>query len=86
MPAVRAQLGELYLPTEGVVDTEAEKVRLTKELQKVDEEILKAEQKLANPDFVQKVPHKVLAEHQQRLADWQAKREQLLRALENLAG
>ena len=36
-------------------------------------EITKVEQKLANPNFTQKVPASVLQEHQQRLVDWQAK-------------
>ncbi|MGH7994249.1 MAG: class I tRNA ligase family protein, partial [Limisphaerales bacterium] len=72
---VRTELGDLYLPTEGLIDVEAEKVRLTKELQKIETEISKVEQKLANPNFTQKVPPNVLAEHQQRLVDLLAKRD-----------
>ena len=45
----------------------------TKELEKIRLEIVKVEEKLANPAFTQKVPASVLAEHQKRLADWQAK-------------
>ena len=82
--AVRAGLGELYLPTEGLIDVEAEKARLKKELEKVDAEILKVEQKLANPAFTQKVPPAVLLEHQKRLADWQANRQRLLDGLAGL--
>jgi valyl-tRNA synthetase len=41
-------------------------------------------QKLSNPNFTQKVPPQVLAEHQQRLADWQAKLAQVKSALEAL--
>jgi len=51
----------------------AEKIRLSKEVEKIQSEILKVEQKLANPNFTQKVPPAVLAEHEQRLADWRAK-------------
>ncbi len=72
---VRTELGDLFLPTEGLMDLEAEKVRLTKELQKIETEISKVEQKLANPNFSQKVPANVLEEHKQRLAEWQGKRE-----------
>src|SRR5262249_42040228 len=83
-PAVRTELGELFLPLEGLVDVAAEKVRLTKEIEKFQSEISKVEQKLANPSFVQKVPPQVLAEHQQRLAEWQAKLEHTKTALEAL--
>jgi valyl-tRNA synthetase len=80
----RTELGELFLPLEGLRSTEelaAEKARLTKELEKDEAEISKAEQKLANPSFAQKVPPQVLQEHQQRLAEWQAKRAQVKAAL-----
>jgi valyl-tRNA synthetase len=53
-PAVRSTLGELYLPLEGVIDLAAEKARLTKELQKIDAEIEKVQQKLSNPAFTEK--------------------------------
>ena len=80
----RTELGELFLPLEGLRSAEelaAEKARLTKELEKNEAEISKAEQKLGNPNFTQKVPPQVLLEHQQRLAEWQAKREQVKAAL-----
>jgi valyl-tRNA synthetase len=83
------ELGELYLPLEGLRSPEelaAEKARLTKELEKIEAEISKVEQKLANPGFTQKVPPQVLLEHQQRLAEWQAKREQVKAALDALNG
>jgi valyl-tRNA synthetase len=64
----------------------AEKVRLTKEKEKLEGEITKAEQKLANPNFVQKVPPQVLAEHQQRVIDFKAKLEHVLEALKALEG
>jgi valyl-tRNA synthetase len=72
-PAVQSKMGELFLPLEGLIDAAAEKVRLAKEIEKIKSEITKVEQKLANPNFTQKVPPAVLVEHHQRLADWQAK-------------
>jgi valyl-tRNA synthetase len=80
-PAVRGEPGELFLPLEGLIDVEAEKLRLKKELEKIESEISKVEQKLANPNFAQKVPPQVLEEHKQRLADWQAKLAHLKSAL-----
>jgi valyl-tRNA synthetase len=85
-PVVHSELGELYLPLEGLIDIAAEKARLTKELDKINAEIVKVEQKLANPAFTQKVPIEVLKEHEKRLADWQAKKQHVLAALAALEG
>ena len=81
-PTALTKLGELYLPLDGLVDVEAERARLTKELAKIQAEIEKVEQKLANPSFAQKVPPAVLEEHKQRLADWQTKLAQTKAAIE----
>jgi len=83
-PTVHSALGELYLPLEGAVDVAGEKARLSKELQKIEGEIAKAEQKLSNPNFTSKAPPQVLQQHQQRLAEWQAKRERTRSALAGL--
>ncbi len=84
-PIVHAVLGELYLPLEGLIDIAAEKARLAKELAKIDGEIEKVQQKLGNPNFTQKVPPAVLAENQKRLADGQAKRQQVQESLDGLS-
>jgi valyl-tRNA synthetase len=83
-PTVHSELGELYLPLEGLVDLEAETARLTKELEKIQSEIAKAEQKLNNPNFASKAPPQVLQDHKQRLAEWQAKRDRAQAALDRL--
>ena len=83
-PTVRSEWGDLFLPLAGLVDVAAEKARLSKEIEKAQTEIAKVEQKLANPQFVQKVPPNVLEEHQKRLAEWQAKKEHLSAALKAL--
>jgi valyl-tRNA synthetase len=76
-PTVNSKLGELFLPLEGLIDVAAEKIRLGKEIEKIQSEIVKVEQKLANPNFTTKVPPAVLAEHEQRLADWKTKLAQV---------
>ncbi|MGV3773139.1 MAG: valine--tRNA ligase [Verrucomicrobiales bacterium] len=83
-PSAQGQLGDLYLPLEGLIDLEAEKSRLNKELTKIVAEIEKVQGKLANPNFTEKVPKEVLEEHKQRLADWQSKQAQVQKALEAL--
>ena len=83
-PSAHSPLGELYLPLEGLIDVEAERARLRKELAKVEAEIQKVEQKLANPNFASRAPAHVIEAHRQRLADWQARRDQVQSALNSL--
>jgi valyl-tRNA synthetase len=83
-PSALTELGELFLPREGQVDESAERDRLTKELGKIQAEIIKVESKLGNPAFVGKAPPHVLEEHRKRLADWQAKERQVREALDRL--
>ncbi len=75
-PSVQSPLGELFLPLEGLVDMAAEKTRLTKEIEKIEAEITKAEQKLANPNFA-KAPAAVQEEQRARLVDWHTKRDRI---------
>ena len=54
------------LPLAGVVDIEAEKARLDKEIARERLEIAKVDAKLANPDFVARAPEAIIAEHHER--------------------
>jgi valyl-tRNA synthetase len=83
-PSAGNTLGELHLPLTGLIDIASERARLTKDLEKIQAELAKVQEKLANPSFTQKVPAKVLDEHRQRLADWQAKETQTQTMLANL--
>ena len=84
-PRVGSAFGDLYLPLEGLIDFDAERERLAKELEKVGKEIGKAEAKLGNPNFAERAPADVLEEQRQRLAEWQAKRDQINEAIGNLS-
>jgi valyl-tRNA synthetase len=83
-PSALTELGELFLPLEGLIDVAAERARLARELGKIETEIDKVQAKLSNPDFVRKVPAHVLEESRKRLADWQAKQQQVQGAVEAL--
>lgn len=59
-PAALTPLGELFLPLEGLIDVEAEKERLGKELDKIAREIAKSSSKLGNAGFVERAPAEVV--------------------------
>ncbi|MCW0386557.1 Valine--tRNA ligase [Xanthomonas sacchari] len=70
--AATAIVGELTLlvPLEGLVDLDAERLRLDKEIARVTAEKDKSEAKLGK--FTDKVPPAVIEQERQRLADWSA--------------
>ena len=72
-----AVLGELRLliPLEGLIDLDAERARLAKEIARVTAEREKSEAKLAK--FSDKVPAAVVDQERQRLIDWTAQLEGL---------
>jgi len=62
MPGTLTPLGMLYLPLDGVIDVEAERARLTAELEKVNGHLAGALRKLENESFVGKAPDAVVAQ------------------------
>ncbi len=76
-PTALTPLGELFLPLEGLVDVEAERSRISKELEKMAKEIAKSHAKLGNASFVDRAPAAVVEQERARLADWEAKKSQL---------
>ena len=84
-PRISSVLGDLYLPLEGLIDFEAEKSRLTKEVNKIEKEIEKVQVKLENTNFTERAPIEVLDEQRARLEEWKAKQVQLTDALISLS-
>ena len=76
-PAALTPLGQLFLPLEGLIDLEAERQRLGKEIAKIEAELVTVRKKLANRDFVANAPAAVVAEHRQREADFAERLGQL---------
>jgi valyl-tRNA synthetase len=76
-------MGEMTaaLPLAGVIDMQAEKARLEREVDKCHAEIKKVDVKLANKDFVAKAPPEVVEENQERRAAFQATLSKLQAAL-----
>ncbi len=72
------------LPIADVIDIDAEKARLQKERDKATNEIAGIDKKLANKNFVDKAPPKVVEEQKTRRADYEAQLEKLGQALARL--
>jgi len=70
--AAAAVLGELTLlvPLAGLVDLDAERARLDKEIQRVEGEIGKCMGKLSSETFVANAPAAVVEQERKRLAEW----------------
>jgi valyl-tRNA synthetase len=67
-----AVVGELKLliPVEGLIDLDAERARLDKEIKRIDIEINKCNGKLSSETFVNNAPAAVVEQERSRLADW----------------
>ncbi|MEM7535112.1 MAG: valine--tRNA ligase [Chloroflexota bacterium] len=74
----------IYLPLAGMVDLDAERKRIQKELDGLDKRIRGAEGKLNNKGFIEKAPANVVERERERLAEMQAQRTQLAEGLADL--
>ncbi|MCW8915871.1 MAG: valine--tRNA ligase [Magnetovibrio sp.] len=85
--SVSTVVGEatVVLPMTGVIDVDAERARLNKEIKKLDPEITKYDKKLSNQGFLAKAPEAVVAEQRERLEGLKAERAKLDEALARLA-
>ena len=76
---------EVVVPLEGLVDLDAERARIRKEIGKTDKEIAFVEKKLNNPKFVDKAPAEVVEKERERLKEETTRKERLNEALEALS-
>ncbi|MCG6859696.1 MAG: valine--tRNA ligase [Chromatiaceae bacterium] len=74
-----ALVGEMkvLIPMAGLIDKEAELARLGKEIGKLQTDLDRAENKLANPNFVNKAPPAVVQKERDRIAEQKAAMEKL---------
>ncbi|WP_417488885.1 valine--tRNA ligase [Maricaulis sp.] len=69
----------------GVIDFDAERARIGKEIAKLDGEIKRLEGKLGNERFIANAPEALVAEQREKLADYATQRVKMVEALERLA-
>jgi valyl-tRNA synthetase len=84
--AARAVAGGLALevPLAGLIDVEAERARLKKEMEKAQREIDNLQRKLSQASFVERAPKEVVEENRRRLADYQDQAAKLAEGLKRL--
>lgn len=69
---------EILIPMSGFLDKTNELDRLEKEVVKIDIEMTRITEKLANPDFVARAPQQVVSKERERLATCAQDKEKLL--------
>ncbi|EIM24737.1 valine--tRNA ligase [Microvirga lotononidis] len=72
------------LPLEGVIDLDAERARLAKEIQKLDADVTKIDAKLGNADFIKRAPEEVVEEQRERRDEALARKAKMEEALGRL--
>ena len=72
------------MPLGDIIDIAAEKIRLGREIGKLEGDILGIEKKLANAEFVAKAPEEVIEENRERLVTAGARKKRLKEALDRL--
>ncbi|MEL6227423.1 MAG: class I tRNA ligase family protein, partial [Pseudomonadota bacterium] len=76
---------EAALPLAGIIDMDAERARLGKEIERARDEIAKIDAKLANPKFVERAPEDVVEENRERRVDFEGQITRLEAALRQIA-
>lgn len=83
-PGTVTDMGEIFMPLGGLIDVEAEKTRLDKEIEKTAKEVGKSKGKLGNEKFVANAKPEVVSLERERLAEWEGKLGQLQEMRDNL--
>jgi valyl-tRNA synthetase len=72
------------LELHGVIDLDAERARLAKEMQKAESDIARVDAKLNNANFVARAPEEVVEEEKEKRAEAAARKDMIAEALERL--
>jgi valyl-tRNA synthetase len=84
--AATALVGDmkLLIPLAGLIDKEAETVRLEKEIDSIQRDLERSDKKLANPSFVERAPVEVVEKERQRIAEARTSLDKLRTQLDRI--
>ena len=74
---------EIFMPQGDLIDFEKDLQRLTKEKEKIEGEIARAESKLSNQGFIAKAPESLIAVEKEKLATFIEMKEKILEQIKN---
>jgi valyl-tRNA synthetase len=77
---------EIFLPLEGVLDLDKERVRLREEIQRLGGQLAGTEAKLSNTDFVSRAPAMVVEKERAKASTFRDQRDKLQVKLTTLEG
>lgn len=65
------EIAQIYVPLGELVDLDKEKARLSAEIERIKGEIVRAEGKLANVNFVNKAPAKLVEDEREKVKKYE---------------
>ena len=83
--AVLQNGAEVFVPLEGVIDLDRERARLRKEVTRLSGQMLGARRKLANRNFLERAPERIVAHEREKLASFREQHDKLQEMLATLA-
>ena len=66
MRAISLSRAEVYIPLEGILDLEAERAKLRREIEKAEDELQRVEERLGDEEFLNKAPREVVEKFRKR--------------------
>ena len=83
--SVVTDIAQIYVPLGELVDLEKEKARLASEVERIKSEIARAEGKLANENFVNKAPAKLVEDEKEKVKKYRDMLEKCQAQLNDLS-
>ena len=82
--SVVTKLGKVFIPMGELIDFDKERIRLKAEIEKAEEELARAESKLANKGFIDKAPAALVEKEREKLEKFSALKKALYESLSAL--
>jgi valyl-tRNA synthetase len=77
---------EIFVPLEGLIDLEQERIRLEKEIARVAKLLEKTDKKLSNEDFLKRAPREIIDKEKARGEEYRSMLKKLNKNLEGIVG